>query len=209
MRYKIIDTAKEVYLEKGINDTNLNDIAKIIGTSRRTIYRHFESKEELLFEVVAVILEEWNQLFSDFYSQLEKKSKLEQLEDSLLVIVDKMDNSHHYIKLLAEFDLYCGDNFIEEYKNKTFNHYNQVLFTIDDYLYELICDGIKEKSIQTTDDPKLIVATISTMLWSFSQRSSYRKETIAVETGFSHQQIMNEQIKMYITSLKGESYERI
>ncbi len=209
MKDKIIDTAKIIYLEKGINDTNLNDIAKVIGTSRRTIYRHFESKEELLFEVVAIILEEWNQLFSDFYSKLAKKSKLEQLEDSLLVIVDKMDNNHQYIKFLAEFDLYCGDDFIEEYKNKTFNHYNQVLFTIDDYLYELISDGIKDKSIHTTEDPKLIVTTISTMLWSFVQKCSYRKKTIAVETGFSHQQIMNEQIKMYITSLKGESYERI
>ncbi len=202
MKQEIITVAKNIYLEKGINDTNLNDIAQVLNTSRRTIYRHFPSKEALLFEVVAAILEEWNLTSSTIYTNL-VGNKLCQLEIFLYSLVKEMDLNFQYLKFLAEFDFYCGDNFIDDYQNNVYNHFNQSLFAIEDYILQLINEGIAEGSITANSNPKLIVATISTMLWSFSQKCSYRKKTIAIETGFSHHQIINQQIKIYITSLKG------
>lgn len=44
----ILSTAKKMILEKGILETDMKDIAKEIGCSRSTLYRHFSSKGDIL-----------------------------------------------------------------------------------------------------------------------------------------------------------------
>ncbi len=43
----ILNTAKELFAEKGFSNVTLNDIATVIEFSKGTIYTHFKSKEEI------------------------------------------------------------------------------------------------------------------------------------------------------------------
>lgn len=52
---KIIHKALEMFANNGYNNTNLRDLAKEINLSKSAIYRHFESKEDLLNAVVKTI----------------------------------------------------------------------------------------------------------------------------------------------------------
>jgi len=45
---KIIDAAYKLFLEKGFRSTTMDDICQSLGISKKTLYRFFSSKTELL-----------------------------------------------------------------------------------------------------------------------------------------------------------------
>ncbi len=47
-RVKIIETSKNLFDEKGITNTTIMEIAKKTGITRKTVYDHFETKENLI-----------------------------------------------------------------------------------------------------------------------------------------------------------------
>ena len=48
----ILDTSLELFAEKGIHSTSISMIAKKAGISKGLLYNYFDSKEELLKEIV-------------------------------------------------------------------------------------------------------------------------------------------------------------
>ena len=52
-RARIIDSATELFAERGFTSTSLSDIAKRVGTSKSSLLHHFGSKDALLAAVLA------------------------------------------------------------------------------------------------------------------------------------------------------------
>lgn len=52
IRNLILETAMEQFMEKGIKDVKMDDIASMLSVSKRTIYELFSDKEELLLEAL-------------------------------------------------------------------------------------------------------------------------------------------------------------
>jgi AcrR family transcriptional regulator len=48
----ILQVAGEVYMEKGYHGMFMDEIADLVGIGKPTLYRHFESKEALVFTLV-------------------------------------------------------------------------------------------------------------------------------------------------------------
>ena len=44
---KILEAARSVFAEKGYHDARMEDIAEMVGVSKRTLYLYFTNKEEL------------------------------------------------------------------------------------------------------------------------------------------------------------------
>lgn len=51
IKEKIKHTARELFYNNGFKNVRTDDVAKSIGISKKTLYSHFNSKEEL-FEVI-------------------------------------------------------------------------------------------------------------------------------------------------------------
>ncbi|MEU5435987.1 TetR/AcrR family transcriptional regulator [Streptomyces sp. NPDC020719] len=49
---EITEAATTVFLEKGYSGTSMDDIAKLAGVSKQTVYKHFCDKEKLFTEIV-------------------------------------------------------------------------------------------------------------------------------------------------------------
>ena len=54
-RELIIATAEKLILQKNFEDTSMDDVAKESGLTKRTIYKHFISKEDLFFAVTVEV----------------------------------------------------------------------------------------------------------------------------------------------------------
>ena len=56
-RERILWAAKSAFLEKGLRDASMDDIAAAAGTTKPTVYAHFNSKEELLAALLEMLKE--------------------------------------------------------------------------------------------------------------------------------------------------------
>ena len=54
-RDRIVQAAKWVLLEKGLEASSMDDVAARAGTTKPTVYAHFKSKDELFSAVVEMI----------------------------------------------------------------------------------------------------------------------------------------------------------
>jgi AcrR family transcriptional regulator len=54
-RERIVWAAKRVLLEKGLDEASMDDVAAAAGTTKPTVYAHFESKDALFAAVVELI----------------------------------------------------------------------------------------------------------------------------------------------------------
>ncbi len=58
-RQKILETASELFYQKGIQNVGINEIIATSGVAKKTLYRYFVSKEELIEEVMKHRAREW------------------------------------------------------------------------------------------------------------------------------------------------------
>ncbi|PHR85330.1 MAG: TetR family transcriptional regulator [Colwellia sp.] len=47
-RQQLIDTALQLFYQRGINSVGINEILAVSGVAKKTLYNHFTSKEELV-----------------------------------------------------------------------------------------------------------------------------------------------------------------
>jgi AcrR family transcriptional regulator len=82
-----MDAAEACFDKYGINKTTMDDIAKMAGVSRPTVYRHFDDRDTL---ILAVVMRRSRQLIDRAQKFIRKYPTFEdQLVEGLLFMVDK------------------------------------------------------------------------------------------------------------------------
>ncbi|QSZ42962.1 TetR family transcriptional regulator [Sulfurimonas aquatica] len=66
-------SCKELFVENGINNLTIAQVAKTAGVGKGTIYEYFNNKEDIVFEIINILLQEHN---------VKKHAKLESLSSS-------------------------------------------------------------------------------------------------------------------------------
>lgn len=74
-REQILDEALKLFSEKGIKETTIRDIAKAVGITEGAIYRHFESKDQIVYELFERYSDE---LYESLKKVLEKHTGTEE-----------------------------------------------------------------------------------------------------------------------------------
>ncbi|KGY14396.1 transcriptional regulator [Vibrio tubiashii] len=78
-RQLLIDTALDLFYQHGINVIGINEVLKVSGVAKRTLYNHFDSKEAL---VLAALEQRHHQFMSWLESVLHKsQSDLDVIEN--------------------------------------------------------------------------------------------------------------------------------
>ena len=87
-RETIIQLAAEMFVGQGIKAVRMDDIARHIGVSKRTIYEQFGDKEELLYQCLSYYVREQDRRHAELGAQAKNV-----LEAMLLVFGDVMDKA--------------------------------------------------------------------------------------------------------------------
>ena len=61
MKKKILETARTEFIQYGFKSVTMDDIAKLLSISKKTIYEHFANKTELVKDCVEFVFDELSQ----------------------------------------------------------------------------------------------------------------------------------------------------
>ena len=191
------------FVERGIADSKMEEIAERIGVSRQTLYRYYRTKEDLAYavevDVLNSLLGDMSRLFAS-YQDLSLE-ELEQRIDELTVPFLKQHEQE--IKFTAIFDSffssYPGDEFTMIIQNTVKQYPNPFTRIIDrEQQNSRVCE---------TMDPFVAGEMITHSMLALSQRVVNRREALEDEYGFNPLKLVPMQMKFFIRGLKCSSPE--
>ena len=87
-RAEIAAAAVELFSSVGFDATTMDEVAAAAGVSRRTAYRHFASKDELIFEQPRLWLEQFTAVIED---RADGESARDLLRRAVLAVADHIE----------------------------------------------------------------------------------------------------------------------
>lgn len=153
MKARIMKAFLEEIHEKSMKFT-MDDLAKRLGISKRTLYEHYSSKTEILDAIIDSTLKEFD----------EKTALI--IQDSNLTLIEKIKAA---ITVIPKYNDFYNWQILEQMKKSYPEQWERVHKAINEWdaLRELIEEGIRQEEIVNQNVPllmKIIIdATNSTM----------------------------------------------
>ncbi|MDU4736148.1 MAG: TetR/AcrR family transcriptional regulator [Thomasclavelia ramosa] len=149
----ILEVSQRLFLERGYDNTKIQDIADELGMTKGAIYHHFESKEEIMNKLGETMF-----IHNNLFEIVKKRNDLNGLEKMKLVI--KLNQSNEQMVELTNQALPLLEN--PQILAKMFESNYQNLLP---YWLELIKEGQKDGSIKADHPKELAELLILTDLW--------------------------------------------
>ena len=185
-RKNISSAAEQLFTEKGIENTSMNDIAKVAGYSKATIYVYFKNKEEL---VSILVLESMQKLYQAISMTLEDTNDTKTGFISICNSVVKYQEKYPlYFKMLL-------DNINIDFENRNFLPEEKETFLVGEAINNLLITFL-EKGIKKGDlrSDIQILPTIFLCWGMFSgliQLATNKEEYIFQQTGLSREEFLS------------------
>ncbi|WP_461206493.1 TetR/AcrR family transcriptional regulator [Clostridium sp. DL1XJH146] len=160
---KIISKSIEIISEKGYSATSTREIAKEAGVSEATIFKYFNTKEELLNKVVVNIIREFKRYtLEDSFPKLFKDIKDKNGDEQLIAIIKER---YGFLKTnMVTLKIILHEMFINEDVENIFK--KEIWGNMEAILDGVLDKGKKEKIFRDDLDNKSITTTILGMLFS-------------------------------------------
>ncbi|MFV0348526.1 MAG: TetR/AcrR family transcriptional regulator [Halodesulfovibrio sp.] len=140
----ILDTAARLFAERGFNNTPTSLLAKEAGVAEGTIFRHFQTKDDIFFTLINNVK---TQLISDIEKYLEvrgpenAREKLESVIKSFYVFVKK--NNMEFSLIFRDAPTRYGQR-----HDDVFLQIKEIYSYVTNYLKESIEEGKQEGIIR-------------------------------------------------------------
>lgn len=144
MKYQlIVDKVTDIFLEKGINEVTIKDVAQAVSLGEATIYRYFSKKENLVVEV-ATRLEEM--IINEYFKVDDRLNGCDTINSFYNSFLKVFIERREFYRFISEFDNFIMNKEcqLEEYEHKMGAFYK--LF-IDGYN-----KGLLDGSVKTIED---------------------------------------------------------
>ncbi len=124
---EIINRVKEMYFRYGIKSVTMDDVARELSISKKTLYQHFSDKEKLVDEVVKVLL-------------VEKTGIVDKLISECPDAISEMVTIHQFMDKMSREHSYAMDNDLRKYYPVTFN---QIVTNKRSHMYKVAIENIQ------------------------------------------------------------------
>ncbi|MFJ7978343.1 TetR/AcrR family transcriptional regulator [Peribacillus sp. NPDC096379] len=186
----ILQVAEEILKEKGYSDMSMDEIASRVGISKVTLYRHFKSKEDLVFSLFFHDLSNFLQdLEQMILTDLPLMKKIESIIYMGILNFLQKDSAFSlpFISSLGELPIFL--------KSKQ-KEIEKIEHTIADYLIPLLEKGQSEGRIDASIPSELLLRTLFGILSSLSLRYLIK------ENNLSQKQLAEMGTRLYMKAIK-------
>lgn len=146
-KQEIMETAMELFKEKGYKQTSMRDIAKKMNVSLGLCYRYFDSKQIIFNSAI------------DIYIQKCCDDFLKILNDDKLLLKEKID--YLYSSIVDDHDKFVYHNFFHQIENQAFHQELSIKLCqfIYPHLLKIVKQAIEKENLKI-QDPEILVSFI-------------------------------------------------
>jgi TetR/AcrR family transcriptional regulator len=186
VKSEILDSARHFFLSKGYDNVSMDEIADSIPISKTTIYKYFESKEEILHTILSELLSSINMIFDKEAD--DSKSGFEQM----LSMAKEFLRLFSTDRKMQHFFLLERDINSKVYSEKKFEDILDGIGKLLERATDLLKKGIEDKSIKSSIDPVKTGAELSMIVLGFCSMISENKyDIICGQMGLSINDIID------------------
>ncbi len=193
----ILDKVRNLYIRYGIKSVTMDDVARELGISKKTLYQHVIDKNDLVFKVFDLEINDSSNKFQCSFN--EESNAIEQLFDVHKWVVSRMkeyspvsdyDLKKYFPDLYRKHDKIRRERIYEFIVNNMRKGKEEGLYRSD--LDVEIISKIHVSRIQNTFDSDLLTNEEKTSLKVFYEFFVYHIRGIASEKGI---QLLEEKLK--------------
>lgn len=130
---QIIQEATRLFAQYGYKKTTLDDIAQAMGMTRGNLYHYVENKEDLYFQCVEMILDNWRDAIAEVTNQ--QTNSMDRVRAMLFTSIEYPKTHPYFVSLILEDPCNISTSYFEE-KRVSFQE------TAEEVLKEFLHDGI-------------------------------------------------------------------
>lgn len=179
-REHIADAAQRLFMEKGIEATSMDDIAKVSGYSKATLYVYFRNKDDIVGRLVLESMRKLDVYLSESLTRYEStKEKYDLICQSL---VQYQEEYPFYFKLALDkinIDFEKQDYLPEE--EETYHIGEE----INNKIRRLFCDGIEKGELREDVEIMPTIFAFWGMLSGFIQIVNKKEDYITQNMGLT------------------------
>lgn len=169
---QILNATLELFCEKGIEDTSVEEAAKAAGVGPATIYRYFETKAEL---AISAGIAYWQKIAEKYVGALSEKKYMEmngycQMHRIFQIFIRIFEEEFMFLKFLQEFDI-----FVRRYNipKERLTEYEECILNLKPYVTDALEKGLKDGSLDFPYTVEEVYFSIMHTLLSLMQKLSY------------------------------------
>lgn len=177
----ILQISFELFSKKGIDNVVMTDVAKETKIGVASLYRYFNTKEEL---AVHCAVYSWQTRKDFFITKIEtedykNKSGLEQMRQIFSMFLELFEDHHDFFRFIYYFDSYVKRLDITKEK---LNQYERNIVLVQEIIVNALKKGKKDKSIKESVFKKYsyseLYFTIMHSLFSLAQKLSLSEDML-------------------------------
>jgi len=165
----IVYVAAELFLQNGIENVKMTDVAEKAEVGVASLYRYFGTKDTLVIRAGALLWRDLDRLFSEVYEAADFRARpgIEQVSRLFGVYLTLFREHPAFIRFVGEFDNFVragqtGREAMAEYEQSVLNFYPVFLSA-----YET---GIRDGTIRPIASPRLFYNSVCHAVMALSQK---------------------------------------
>lgn len=164
-----ITAAAELYLENGIENAKMTDIAERSQLGVASLYRYFGSKQNFTIRVAAHIWQSQMQLYAGVYESEYYRSRtgIEQVEELLKIFHVLFSGQPRFLRFVADFDAYIMR---EQIPTSALKDYENSVLDSRVFMQKALEKGREDGTVRKDVDGELFYFTASHALMALGQK---------------------------------------
>ena len=196
-RRVIIEAAKKVFLEKGIEHATMKDVAAEAELSKAALYLYFKNREELTFELLHISFSKIKQVIQTSAARSDDGfHKLQAIGDAFMRFY-REEPEYIYFSLIIERYSYSIANNLPAAEQCL-----NLIHEIQNIIEQLLSEGVQDGSIRQDLDVEKTAVVFIHVSTSFMQRVSTMQETLAKDERYESNELIEHMFTIFLYSLR-------
>jgi AcrR family transcriptional regulator len=200
----ILEISEDLFIQKGIEQVTIGDIAKTSRLTRATIYKYFSNKEQIAQEIFLSVTKSWRDR-NEHEVWGHQGTGYERLEKFITVFFGYLFKNPRETSFVAELNYLYAKQWSAEMFTSTMleNLQEDRQFVLDS-----IQKGIADGSLRADIDPDLMLAAFFNFISGTFSRLGEMGDKVEKEFGHSSQAIFSQICRIFLDGLKAPLSDR-